>query len=61
MVEARGDHKEDVVLVEVITRITRIKKIQRILVVAEIKEIIKEGGVFAEEVDGSSRDKTSRI
>ena len=61
MVEVEGDPREDVVQVEVITRITKIKKIQRILVMAEEEEIIEEGGAFVEEVDGSSRDKTSRI
>ena len=47
--------------VEVIIRITRIRKIQRILVVAEVEEIIEEGGAFVQEVDGNSRDKTGRI
>ena len=61
MVEARGDPKEDVVQVEAIAKITKIKKIQRILVMAEVEEIIEEGGAFTEEVDGNSRDKTSRI
>ena len=61
MVEAKGDPREDVVQVEVIIKITRIRKIQRNLVVAEVEKIIKEGGAFVEEVDGSSRDKTSRI
>ena len=58
MVEAGGDSKEDVVQVEVITRI---RKIQRIVVVEEVEEIIKEGGSFEKEVDGSNRDKTSKI
>ena len=61
MVEAEGDPREDVVQVEVIIRITKIRKIQRILVVVEIEEIIKEGGAFAKEMDGSSRGKRSRI
>ena len=61
MVEAGGDPREDVVQVEAITRITKIKKVQRSLVVEKVEEIIKEGGAFVEEVDGSSRDKTSRI
>ncbi len=61
MVEARGDSREDVVQVEdsVIIRITRISKIQIIQVVAEAKELFDEGGAFAEEVDGSNRDKTA--
>ena len=61
MVEVEGDPREDMVQVEVIIRITKIKKIHSILVVVEVEEIIKEGGAFAEEVDGSSRDKTGRI
>ena len=64
MVEAGGDPREDVVQVEAITKITKItkiKKIKRILVVGEVEEIIKEGGDFAKEVAGSSKDKTSRI
>ena len=61
MVEAKKDPREDVVQVEVIIRITKIRKIQRILVMAEVEEIIEEGGAFVEEVDGSSRDKISRI